>query len=306
MEEYREKIIIDTDIGDDIDDAFALALAVHSPELEVAGVTTVFRNSVIRAKIARALLHSYGREDIPVFAGMDIPLIQAFADRPNDAFDEDGRLIPCQYQAKTMRDFMPEQEWGPDFIIRSILENPGEITLIPIGPLTNIAAAIRKCPEIITRIKRIVLMGGVFHEDTAEWNILCDPEAARIVFTCGAPIYAVGLDVTMKCRLSMEQVREFETLGSKGSRVLSGMMERWFAHYRFECPVLHDPLTVGCVIDPSFVDFREREVLVMLEEKNRGRTGIKDAPQKESSGIHIAESVETERYLKFFQERIFT
>lgn len=305
MEKAREKIIIDTDIGDDIDDAFALALAVNSPELQIAGITTVFRNSEIRARIAKALLHSYGKEEIPVFAGMDIPLIQEFTDKANDVFDENGRLIPCQYQARTMKDFLPEQEWGPDFIIRSILENPGEITLIPIGPLTNIAAAIRKCPEIVPRIKRIVLMGGAFHEDIAEWNILCDPEAARIVFTSGAAVYAVGLDVTMKCKLSMEQVRGFEALGSKGSAVLSGMMRRWFEHYRSECPVLHDPLTVGCVIDSSFVSFQEREVLVMLDAENRGRTGITDMRQKGSSGIRVAENVEAERYLEFFKNRVF-
>ncbi|WP_321003926.1 nucleoside hydrolase [Eisenbergiella porci] len=306
MEENRQKIIIDTDIGDDIDDAFALALAVHSPELELVGITTVFRNSEIRAKIAKALLSSYGREDIPVCAGMDIPLLQEFSDRDNDIFDDKGRLIPCQYDCDIMKDFMAEAEWGPDFIIRSILENPGQITLIPIGPLTNVAAAIRKCPEIVSKIKKIVLMGGAFHEDFPEWNILCDPEAARIVFTSGADIYAVGLDVTMKCRLTMEQVRQFEALSSDGSVILSRMMKSWFEHYRFECPVLHDPLTVGCVINPSFVVFRQQEILVDLMEGERGKTRMVSSPEKGSSGIWIAESVEASEYLSFFRERVFT
>ena len=306
MEAIRQKIIIDTDIGDDIDDAFALALAVHSPELELIGVTTVFRNSEIRAKMAKALLASYGRMDIPVCAGMDIPLLQEFSDRDNDTFDATGRLIPCQYDCNTMGDFKPEKEWGPDFIIRSILENPGQIIVIPIGPLTNVAAAIRKCPEIISGIKKIVLMGGAFHEDFPEWNILCDPEAARIVFTSGADIYAVGLDVTMKCRLNMEQVRQFESLGSEGSAILSGMMKNWFAHYQFECPVLHDPLTVGCVIKPDFVKFRQQEILVDLNEGERGKTKMVSSPEKGSSGIQIAENVEAEKYLSFFRERVFT
>lgn len=306
MKSGIQKIIIDTDIGDDIDDAFALALAVHSPELELIGITTVFRNSEIRAKIAKALLTSYGRGDIPVYAGIDIPLLQGFSDRDNDTFDEKGRLIPCQYDCDTMGNFIPEAEWGPDFIIRSILENPGQITLIPIGPLTNVAAAIRKCPEIVYKIKKIVLMGGAFHEDFPEWNILCDPEAAHIVFTSGAEIYAVGLDVTMKCRLNMEQVRQFEALGSEGSVILSGMMKNWFAHYRFECPVLHDPLTVGCVINPSFVKFRKQEIFVDLYEGERGKTRIADEPEKSGSGIWIAEDVEAERYLSFFQHRVFT
>lgn len=306
MEENRQKIIIDTDIGDDIDDAFALTLALHSPELQLIGITTVFRNSEIRAKIAKALLASYGREDIPVCAGIDVPLLQEFSDRDNDTFDEKGRLLPCQYDCGIMGDFTLDAEWGPDFIIRNILENPGQITLIPIGPLTNVAVAIRKCPEIVSKVKKIVLMGGAFHEDYPEWNILCDPEAAHIVFTSGADIYAVGLDVTMKCRLNMEQVRQFEDLSSDGSVILSGMMKNWFAHYRFDCPVLHDPLTVGCVINPSFVGFRQQEILVDLEEGERGKTRMVSGSVKGSSDIWIAESVDAPEYLSFFRERVFT
>ena len=155
-----------------IDDAFALTFAIHSPELEVVGVTTVFRNSLIRAKIAKALLESYGKNDIPVCAGMDIPFVQKFFDRENDKFDSTGRLIPCQYEETVMGNYEADEEWGPDFIIRKVSEYPGEIILIPIGPLTNIATAIRKRPEIVPKIKKIILMGGVFHEDFPEWNIL--------------------------------------------------------------------------------------------------------------------------------------
>lgn len=305
MEKYKQKVIIDTDIGDDIDDAFALTFAIHSPELEITGVTTVFRNSLIRAKIAKALLASYGAEDIPVCAGIDIPFIQKFIDRENDRFDSTGRLIPCQYDETVMKNYQPDEEWGPDFIIRKVLEYPGKIILIPIGPLTNIAAAIRKEPGIVSKIKKVVLMGGVFHQDFPEWNILCDPEAARIVFTSGADIYAVGLDVTMKCKLSLEQVKEFEELGSNGSVILSGMMRKWFEHYQFECPVLHDPLTVGCVIDSSFVTFKEENVLVNLSENDRGKTQIQSKDKVESSSIHIAEEVDAKNYLSFFKDRVF-
>lgn len=306
MEKLRQKVIIDTDIGDDIDDAFALAFAVNSPELHVLGITTVFRNCVLRAKIAKALLASYEKKDIPVYPGVDIPLIQQFTDRENDRFDTKGKLIPCQFDETIMKNFVPEKEWGPDFLINSILENPGQITLIPIGPLTNIALAIRKCPEIIPKIKKIVLMGGFFYDNTAEWNIMCDPEAARIVFTSGANVFAVGLDVTMKCKLSMEQIKDFERLGSKNSAILSKMMKSWFKHYQFACPVLHDPLTVGCVIDPTFIKFREHEILIGLEGEERGKTKIKKEPQSGSSIVNIAEDVEAERYLSFFRDRVFT
>lgn len=304
MEGYRQKVIIDTDLGDDIDDAFALAMAVRSDELELMGITTVYQNSSLRAKMVRALLASFGREDIPVCAGMDMMLMQDFVSRAEDRFGVDGKLIPCQYE-ESMGKFTFEKEWGPDFIIRSVLEHPGDITLIPIGALTNIAVAIRKCPEVVSKIKRIVLMGGAFHEDFPEWNILCDPEAARIVFTSGVEIYAVGLDVTLKCRLRPEHTKRLGASGAEKSEVLSGMLEKW-SGFAQSNPILHDPLTVGCVIDSTFVRFRQREVLVELNGENRGKTRILEEPQKGSSRIWVAEAVDSKRYLEFFCDRIFS
>lgn len=303
MEEIRQKILIDTDIGDDIDDAFALAFAVNSPELELVGVTTVFRNCRLRAKMARALLDSYGKGEIPVCAGVDIPLLQSLPTGEGDVYDETGRMIPCQYQKELMDGYCYSQEWGPDFIIRMVREHPHEIVLVPIGPLTNIAIAIRKCPEIVPLIRKIVLMGGMIHGDTAEWNILCDPEAARIVYTSGAELYAVGLDVTLQCVLSAEQVERFGKLSDKGSVVLGGMLRKWMAHVSSGTPILHDPLTVGCVIDPTFVGCGTYQVSVELEGEGRGRTVIAPGDARGAS-IHVAETVEKDRYLDFFQRRI--
>ena len=292
----KEKIIIDTDIGDDIDDAFAIVLATLSDEIELLGITTVFRNSSLRAKMAKALLDSYGVRNIPVYAGCDIPLL---ATESIDSF------TPCQYDEKSMSSFDYEQGWGPDFIIESVLKYPGEITLVPIGPLTNIAMAVRKRPEIISKIKRIVLMGGFITEDVPEWNILCDPEAARVVYTCGAPVYAVGLDVTMKCKLVQSDVEEFRSIGSRGSIVLSHMLDDWYNHYKFECPVLHDPLTVGTLIDESFVEFEKSEVKVLLTGNDRGKTVRLKSSEEGSSTINIAIDTDSRRYLSLFKQRLF-
>ena len=300
-----ERIIIDTDIGDDIDDAFAIVFGCNSPELKVEGITTVFRNSIARARMTKALMSSYGITDIPVYAGVDTPLVQTYMNRDNDRFDEAGNLIPCQYQKESMDQYSYEEEWAPDFIINKVRENPNEIVLIPIGPLTNIALAIRKAPDIVPLIKKIVLMGGVVHQDVPEWNILCDPEAAYIVYKSGANIQAIGLDVTMQCKLTLDKVKEFEELSSRGSKVLSAMMKSWFEHYKFECPVLHDPLTIGCVIDSSFVGCKEYIVEIGLEGENRGKTIIVPERTKNSAIINVAETVDAERYLKFFQERVF-
>lgn len=304
MKEWKKKILIDTDIGDDIDDAFALAFAVNSPELELVGVTTVYRNCDLRAKMVRTLLDSYGRSDITVCAGVDLPFVQGFRDSERDSHDEKGKLIPCQYEPGEMDGYTYSEEWGPDFIIRMIMENPGEITLVPIGPLTNIAMAIRKCPDIVPLIDRIVLMGGCVHGETAEWNIICDPEAAKIVYTCGAELYAVGLDVTMQCVLNEEQVKRFEMLEHQGSKALARMMRKWMAHIDMTTPILHDPLTVGCVIDSSFVEFQKRNIRVMLDGGERGRTLSVSDEDSKSSAIWTAETVDKERYMDFFQRRI--
>ncbi len=292
----KEKIIIDTDIGDDIDDAFAIVLAALSPEINLLGITTVFRNSGLRAKMAKALLDSYGIKDIPVFSGCDIPLL---SDKSRDVF------IPCQYDSKRMDQFNYDKGWGPDFIIETVQKNPGEITLVPIGPLTNIAFALRKQPEIIPKIKRIVLMGGYVTEDVPEWNILCDPEAAKIVYMSGVPVYAVGLDVTMKCKLVQTDVEAFRNIGSKGSTILSGMLEDWYNHYRFECPVLHDPLTIGTLIDESFVLFEKAKVNVLLEGKDRGKTVKINNEETAVPDIYVATDTDANRYLSLFKKRLF-
>lgn len=306
MEELAQKIIIDTDIGDDIDDAFALAFAVNSPELDLVGVTTVFRNCELRAKMARNLLDSYGRGDIPVCAGVDIPLLEGFRDTEKDTFDPKGRLIPCQYEPTDMDPYTYSQEWGPDFIIRKVLENPHEIVLVPIGPLTNIALAIRKCPDIVPLIKKIVLMGGYMQKESPEWNILCDPEAAQIVYSSGAELYAVGLDVTLQCSLTRDQVKQFEQLDHQGSQVLAKMMHKWMNRIETGTPVLHDPLTVGCVIDPSFVAFSDRRVRVLLDRDQRGCTVSVPAEDPKGSFIRTGEVVEKDRYMEFFQSRVIT
>lgn len=301
----KSMILIDTDIGDDIDDAFAIALALKSKELDLVGITTVFRNSVRRAKISKALLQRYGREDIPVFPGIDVPLTAKVQARENDKYDNNG-YVPCQYM-----DFMDCLDLdlsthAVDFIIKAVRENPGELNIVPIGPLTNIAVAIRKAPDIVSKIKSITLMGGYFQGTFPEWNILCDPEAARIVFTSGANINAVGLDITSKCELLPEKVELFKKLSGKCPQLISQMMEKWFEHYNFNNPVLHDPLTVGTLIDPTFVKFEKKSFKVILEGKSAGITAFsQDSNEFGVSQINIGVEVDAERYLDFFISRVF-
>lgn len=299
-----EKIILDTDIGDDIDDAFALALAVRSPEIELVGVTTVFRGSAARARMAKALLRTYERTDIPVYAGMDIPFIQELPVRPEDRVNEKGEFLPCQYEADMDLE-QYETLHAVDYLIQRIHGAPGEITLVPIGPLTNIAAAIRRAPEIVQEVKGITLMGGYFHEDIPEWNIFCDPEAARIVFTSGISIRAVGLDVTLKCRMTPEMLDRLESMDEQPANLLNRLTKRWLKATGNDAPVLHDPLTVGTLLCPDFVKFEQVPVQVGLEKEVRARTLIREEAGPGTAVIEAAAKVDQEAYLKFFMERVF-
>ncbi|MDG0811289.1 nucleoside hydrolase [Cohnella rhizosphaerae] len=298
------KIILDTDIGDDIDDALALALALRSPELELLGVTTVFKNVRARAQLARRLLDLGGRPDIPVFAGCPQPLINRV----------DDREVPCQWSADMENARCEEEESAAGFLVRQAAAFPGEVTLVPIGPLTNIAAAIAACPDFKSRIKRIVLMGGAFHSHFAEWNIYCDPEAARIVFESGIPVVAVGLDVTLKCRLSRDEVDELKAMtgvaGDPYRNFLMELVDRWL-RFSGNLPVLHDPLAVCAVFDEAVLTLKREVVQVETRgEFTRGLTFNRTGgdwvnPGESEEGAWIAEEVDAPRFFATFLPRVF-
>ena len=305
MSMQEQSVIIDTDIGDDIDDTFALLFALKSPEIHVCGVTTVFRNAVRRAKMCKAILDTYGIDDIPIYAGVDLPLIEEIHERKNDRYDENHQFYPCQYSEEMEQITVNQEYHAVDFIIDTVRKQPGIIELVPIGPLTNIALAIRKAPDIIRKLKGITLMGGCFGEKMPEWNILCDPEAARIVFTSGIKVKAVGLDVTLKCKLLLEHLEDYKNSNNETSKLVSSMVQKWLDHYQFECPVLHDPLTIGTLIDEGFVTFENQYVKVITEDHLRGYT----LPVNETDGfgvsnIDVAVHVNHEQYVDFFRSRV--
>jgi inosine-uridine nucleoside N-ribohydrolase len=194
-----QDVILDTDIGDNIDDALALALLLNSPEVRLRGVTTVFRNAPRRAALARHLLDAWGHSSTRVVAGLSKPLLE-----------------PYDFQMGTQFQILPDDVWhdsahAVDFLIEAarIDEEPdpeNALTLLCIGPLTNIAVALAREPELVPRV-RIVLMGGCWSRLEPETNIHSDPEAAAIVFRSGAEIDMVGLDVTRRCQLSPEQTQ---------------------------------------------------------------------------------------------------
>lgn len=254
-----KNIVIDTDIGDDVDDLLALALAVREPELKLLGITTVFRNTHLRAEMARYYLKTFtSLGDVPVHAGIGAPLVES----------ADVSLVPNQYRPE-MAEYPPDSTDAAAFL-RELLAGQ-RITLICIGPLTNIATLVRDHPEVTGHIEELVIMAGCYRHPWNEWNIACDPEAAEIVFASGLPIRAVGLDVTTRCTISAEQLSAISE-NSEHNRFLLRACSDWQNESGF-LPMLHDPLTVYSLLERSDLTFRSEHVSIETSGKlTRGMT----------------------------------
>ncbi len=297
-----KKVLLDTDIGDDIDDALALGFLLSCPEIELVGVTTVFKNVRLRARLALAVLEAFGRENVPVVPGV------------GHRIDEDRKVFTdaehFPRQAEVLREHPPKgnprEGSAVDFIIETIPGYRGEISLLSIGPLTNIAGAVWKAPRIVTAVREYVMMGGhigVFGSTRAEWNVLCDPVAAKTVFDSGIRGTMVGLDVTMKCRMRMEDLVRLRASRKEGVRLLCELIELWQEGDRTRLPILHDPLAAALLIDPSFVETRMERISV--ETQGELTTGFTVPANDGRPGCNVAVDVESERFLDFFIERLF-
>ena len=275
-----KKIIIDCDPGQD--DAVALFLALASPEeIEVIGITTVGGNVPLELTQRNArMMCDLASSDVPVFAGCSAPMKRLLRTAEYIHGETGINGIDVFEPATPLQD-----QHGVDFIIETLLAaDDGEITLVPTGPLTNIGAAIDREPVILSKIERIVLMGGAMREGgnrtpSAEFNILVDPEAADIVFRCGRPITQMGLDVTHKVLSTKERIDRIEALGNPVARAAAGMInffERYdMEKYTAKGAPLHDPCTVAWLIRPEL--FRGKICNVAIETQSEltlGHTAV--------------------------------
>lgn len=294
------RIIFDTDIGTgavlggDPDDAVALALAMNAPEIKLEGVTTVYRDALPRARFAKSMLKLGGREDVDVYPGLSETLLR---NRPG-GYTIDG--LPW-HAGHANEGIDIGGEWkghAVDFIIKTVMENPGEITLVALGPLTNVAVAMIREPRIMKHVKEIMLMGGVHRLGDngaglrlTEANINRDPEAASVVFHSPAPIVMVGLDVTMKVAFRQEECELLRKSGHPLNERLANMIEQWFEVIRTQRPDirqtgpnkthLHDALAVSVLLNRSLVTTRKMKVTV--EYDHRMGTGQTNAIATEES-----------------------
>jgi len=273
----RETIIIDTDPGQDDAVAILLALAA-SDRLALAGVTAVAGNVGVDLTTANALriVELAGRGDVPVYRGADRPLL----------FPLDTAEFVCGADGLAGADIpqaagKPQAEHAVDFIIRRLRAAPDQaITLCPLGPLTNIALALRLAPDIAARIKRIVLMGGAMNlgnmTPAAEYNVYVDPHAAAIVFGAGVPIVMMGLNLTLQAICSHDEIERIGRLGTVTGRAIHGMLTRpRAARLGTSGHPMHDPCVIAYLLWPEL--FEGRDCFVAVETGAgalRGRTTV--------------------------------
>ena len=264
------KIILDCDPGHD--DAVAMLLAWGSPDIELVGVTTVVGNQTLDKVTRNALsvARVAGIVGVPFAAGSARPLVREI-ETAGEIHGDSGLDGPVLPEPTIRLDPRPAAQFIVDTIMAA---EPGEITLVPTGGLTNIAIAARLEPRIIPRVKQVVLMGGGVHEGNwsavAEFNIVIDPEAAAIVFGAGWPVTMVGLDVTHRAVATPEVRAAIAAVGTGPARFVGELMDFFEAAYRdaqgFEHPPVHDPVAVAYVIDPTLM----RTVTAPIAIETRG------------------------------------
>jgi len=245
----REKIIIDSDIGDDIDDAFALGLALSSPEFEILGVSASFGDTPTRAKMFDRMLGELGRSDIPVAMGTPANVnLAAFTQR---RYAEGGQFARATHPHAV------------DFILDQARKYPGEITLVAVGPLPNVGAMIDKDAASFRKLKRVVIMGGNVRPlldpygvaapiaPHPEWNIKNDITSAQKLFNSGVPLMVMPLDSTANLKMNEVARTALFAHGSMLTNILAGLYYEWSAATRSPTPIQYDPMTLAALLEPS-------------------------------------------------------
>lgn len=288
-------VILDTDIGDDIDDALALALALQSPELDIRAIVTVLQHGDRRADLTWKILELYGRTDIPVGVGAEQPLLAA---------QRQEQVVQTRALEPSYRIPAGKRRVGLQLLIDTCLNAPGKITILAYGPATNIALALRAEPRIKQKIEKIVLMNGVFFRAGLEYNTYRDPEASAIVYAEGVPVEAVGLDVTTKCMLSPQHLDSMQKSPHPSVRFLRELIGYWQGGKTDKMPTLHDPLAILVTFQPSLVDYATGEVKVETHGQQGVSYGLTAFRAKPEGHVKVAREVRSGAAVDLFMSRV--
>lgn len=296
-------VIMDVDTG--VDDAVAIALATRLPELDLVGVTTVAGNVDVEKTTENSLrvLAALGCSAVPVYRGMNRPLTRAYHDAAE--FHGASGLGDAEFPPSPVS---VQSETAPEFIVRSVRERPGEIALIPVGPLTNIAVALALEPELPRLVKRVVIMGGAFlcpgnASPYAEYNIWADPEAAAIVANSALPITFIGLDVTHNAPLPKALWTTLAAHDGIEAKMVYALCQRTFVGRTRDEFHLHDPLAVAVTAFPDLVTTESWGVTIETGIGDQfGRTCL--VKQPDALRHQVAVTVKTNEFLARFSQAL--
>jgi inosine-uridine nucleoside N-ribohydrolase len=291
MADVTEKVLLDTDIGTDIDDAVALAYLLCQERCDLVGITTVTGEPLQRAQMASAICRNVGRDDIPIHAGCAQAML----------IDMRQKTAP---QAEALGNWSRRTDFAPngavEFMRRTIRRQPGQITLLAIGPLTNVGLLFATDPEIPSLLKRVVLMCGQFFTSmSGEWNAIGDPHATAIAYGNGHQCrprehMSFGLDVTTRCVMPADDCRRRFT--ARALQPVRDFAEVWFKHGP-QGITFHDPLAAACLFEPDLCRYKQGSVKVLLHEPTAGWTLF----QERADGPHtVAAEVDSRRFFEHY------
>jgi purine nucleosidase len=297
------RVILDTDIGTDVDDCLALALILGSPELQLEGVTCVYGDVDVRARMVLKLLRLRDRTDVPVYTGVRQPLLGR---RPVywAGHEGIGLLEPGD-------ELTPHPEHAVDYLIRTVLAHPGQIHLLAIGPLTNVALAFLREPRLPTSLAHLTIMGGVCRGPgmldlpIAEHNIKCDPEAAHVVLSAGAPTTLVPLDVTTQVQIRAADATRIRSRGTPFHTAVATQVESYPPFARRGWTHLHDPLAAATLLRPDLVGLEPLRVDVELGGDHAVAATLMRAPTADlPANARVALTVNIEAAERFVVDRV--
>ena len=298
------RVILDTDIGTDVDDCLALAFLLSSPEIQLDAVTCVYGDVLLRGRMVRKLLRLAGHDDVPISLGAQKPLL--------------GR-VPVYWgghEGVGLLDIgddtpLPLVEPAVDYLIRHVLTNPGQIHLVAIGPLTNVALACLREPRLAQNLAHLTIMGGAgrgpdrLELPYVEHNIKCDPEAAHVVLTSGAPITLVPLDVTTRVRIRSEDSARIRGGGTPFQLAVADQVELYPPFQARGWTNLHDPLAAASLVRPDLLGFESVHVDVELGgQHTTGATLMRQPSAEAPANAQVALTVRTEEFERFFVGRL--
>lgn len=303
------RILLDCDPGHD--DAIAIFLALSSPEIELLGITATHGNVGIEHTTRNALLLTQlAKTETPVYAGAALPILR----EPIQATRVHGKT-GLQASGLPLLARSPEALHAAQAIVKIVRENPGEITLVATGPLTNVALAFRLDPEIPSLLRKLVWMGGSTTygnvTPSAEFNAFADPHAVHMVFNSGIKVHQFGLNVTLQVLVKEEHIQVLQAMNTEVGRISAELMGHYVQFYRerydLDGAALHDPCTIAYLIDPTLFTGQDYHVQVDIQEgPNFGRTVCDYWGGREAPNTWVAMEANSEEIMRLILERLAT